>query len=396
MQRRIVNIDGQETEVILIDKEWMEQKYKEFQYLFNGYEMPQSIVLKPTARLTRTWGRAVLKCRGYTDGGTFHITSSQSRVIIPDNYIDDEGTSPVFIKKRATHGQPLYTIYISTSKLLPESAFESVMVHEMIHICCYHNGIWQGKHGHSGGFKMIADQVKKISNGKFAPERYVPKNDIETYGKIRNVLIDEARGFVVIVSFFGDVWADKEHETYGDIYSDTRLAFWFDTKEEANKFASKCEDDPRSVLNASDAARVAEVPSGVTMYEVNPDNAISPKTRSYALWIKKHCAKISDLANKSMVTRAIDKNTKMVCRSINVLRASGCIKDLMIDEDVYESYNEDEKLAFISEGIISNAVEKVKDFTIKTLNGLKRLLQSVYDSLFDGEFEYGDGWAAIS
>lgn len=178
VRRKTAVVDNRPTDVILPDSEWMAEKYREFSSrFFSIHKVPDVdsgiIGLSISGRMKRSWGMAYFY--GSRCGGACKCKVEEAPSPKP-SHVGRNVPGFVWIRGRSV-GEPRMAIRMSGKSFLPERVWEGVLVHEMVHIACYWNGLWTGE-GHDGWFVDISDEIRDASGGEFDIQRFIGREEM--------------------------------------------------------------------------------------------------------------------------------------------------------------------------------------------------------------------------
>lgn len=407
MQRKIVSVDGKELEVVKVDGAWMRERYEEFRLkYFSEIEMPtgRGISLVPTPRLGRVWGRAYVS-------GWARKSYEQDAGRLPDGTMGFQSGSLEgrYVEKR-TRGfiltnpkEASYQIRLNTVHWLPEVVFEGVLVHEMVHIACYRNRLWQGlRNAHDGWFRKFGEYVTEASGGKYRIERYVSKEDIRQRDGIRRSIMSEdaESGWAVAFKVVGDEELPLSMQGYPYMW------YWIPRYEQVNGFLARASMG----MDFLDTGRSHPF-SGfridfATVFEVSPDNVENPGKIKEVGIVKRLCLPGNPASaqspNPPITERAMERWAKLTAKSGDfmddgVLRRKETLTDLFRHPepkqgtfDLGESLNpsldlsDEQRLEHITESLLGRMASKAIG---KARNWLYALIDKVKSSLWNDEVE---------
>ena len=159
MERRTVEYNGEQIEVIFPDREWFVQKYDELaSTVFSGL----SRNVPPVSDVNIVIDNRMKNAQGMA-GFTFSFSSKNS-----------------FRKKTGFNIYSKFTIAMKARWMLPEWSYTNTLCHEMLHIALFNNGEMCG---HTGPFLSVAKEILDRTEGKINIEQFVPEKEAMIIGK---------------------------------------------------------------------------------------------------------------------------------------------------------------------------------------------------------------------
>lgn len=330
MERRKVQIDGVEIEVIRPDRIWLQENYELFlSEFFAGGRMPDYIDLLTSTRLRGTWGwagwRGTYKWR-YAfdrDDGVNGLESEEMgwHPGLNGSYVHRNSKGKILLAPERAK----YHIKLKNVDWLPEYIYEDTLIHEMCHIFCYYNKLWAGE-GHDGYFLRLAEYIKRKSNGKYNITRYVKKEFGSMADKVAKALgtdensehpKDGEQSFVIAVTLDDVIYDESTDDGTNTIWINAG-----DNFDAAKVMAERISSDRmRSIFNANDFAFYvddADVEE-VLIYVTDKE------------WMRKHTP-VPRNVRCSMTNK---KNWRWISRSIDWLISNGwieCVWDSNADD----------------------------------------------------------------
>lgn len=336
MERETRIINGKQLEVVKIDEAWMRENYELFrQEYFSDIDMPTAEEMHFLTNLgkysrRRWWGWAQVeglrwqKMRGTETRynpqierginslkpGTmgFPTGSLQDRFIKRNlrSWVTGETKYGPYSEEYGKDGK--YTIAVDSTDWMPELLFEGVLVHEMVHIACFKNRLWQGgMESHDGWFRQIGEYVTQKSGGRYNIERYVTKEESATRTEIR--MSDNGTDDAAVVCFS----LSEDIETVGTrLWESTGvLWYWLPSRDEAKAFAAKALQNPgyldfgrRKHLYPfySNRRQCKSKIAKATVFDCGTKHLVHNKT-AWVEWLVKRCIKATaDGGPSSVIT----------------------------------------------------------------------------------------------
>ncbi len=299
MQRKIVNVNGKDLEAVIVDPAWMRQKYEQFRGMFfSTVRMPDvgDISLEVSTRMKRAWGRAWWK--DFVNRSTRQRAQyDQNRDVISDETKDAWGMKQKWLEgeyvrrnikcKIPNNPDTLKCrIQLNTREFLPEVVYEGVLVHEMVHVCCYCNRMWTGE-GHDGWFRKIGDYITNASDGKYKIERYVSQDDIDIRDMIRDGVTSasDKDGWVIRLHLDKPI----DYHTRTKWFRTKSMWYWISNVNQINGFLAKASMNPDKFLNVNSLNFVDLGINSATIYEAIRSNISDPRKQNWVQYVRDRC-----------------------------------------------------------------------------------------------------------
>lgn len=323
----------------------MRENYELFrQEYFSGVKMPSSITLEPTTRMTRAWGKA------WWHGVCKRLYAHESgRLNSPDMNFDNDFLERSYIKRNIRKkmlvypDSATYRIQLDVRDFLPEVVYEGVLVHEMVHICCYCNRLWAGE-GHDGWFRKIGDYITKKSGGRYNIQRYISKDEVADRERIKGAVMteDSNSGWVVKFVLSQDL---QSRGTRRWNITDS-MFYWIDRQEQVDGFLAKASMDP-AFLDTGRKKHLfpfkydygtkqchAKITKAV-LYEVNPDNIGEERKKHWAKWVRDKCLVGNPAGGNPPITDVEIAKWEKLAVAARQLVDAGAMRRVSVMEDLF-------------------------------------------------------------